>query len=1109
MLLPTALALTTCLLAPAAWEAPPAPFQTRARPAEGETVAANPPCFVYPAKLPAAASYVVEYSRDAGFPAAETRQLTSRYLLAVPRESLAAGRWWWRARPGGPSDGGGAWSAVRGFTVPAEAPVVPFPDVAALVRQMGRAHPRVAVTAADLAATRRRAAERFGESWRQQLEARALAAEARSLLPEPEFLPATQDTNRIAIYQRIFQTTRPFFGEMRQLAEDYLLTGQERSGQQAKRRLLHILSWNPRGSTALNHNDEPATEIVRYSATVLDWIQPLLTAEEKQRCQDCLLVRLDEMRARWRQRPFEMYPYESHNMGYYLPDGLEACLALAGEAPVDEMLEYTLLQLWSPFYPPYGDADGGWCEGPSYWAWSTAVFAHAYRLVELATGVPVHQRTNVRHMPYYKLYGNPPYAKVSPFGDGHEGAAVGGHTMRQLAALFGNPYANWYADQQQVQLGGLAALLYDTSALASRAPDDLPQGRAFRDVGLAAMHSVLSDPTSNVQVLLRSSPFGSISHAYADQNAFTLDAYGEPLLIASGYYQLYGHPHHRDWTWQTKAANAVLVNGQGQTIRDWTASGRIGTFQTTAAGDYAVGDATPAYGGRLTKAVREIVFLRPLHTGGEPITIVRDTLAAPQPATYQFLLHALERMAIDEPHRQVDVQRGAARCRVDFLASSGLRFEQTDQFPVAPFRAAPNQWHLTAATTTPAAATESLLVIQPYRAGAEGGLLTATVTAPLGGPTVRLTDGRRTIEVSFGEREDQVAAVASRSWRTGHLHSAVMFAGRRLSSRGCTLTADHPAAVAATLQGGRPCLSSDAPRGTRLTAEQVAWEQPAGPLVQTPPVSDEPAPVALQVEGQAAAPFSLARRPWVQRRTLTAAPAGGPQLYGIEARVDNTGDGPLALSLAGSSWRQVVPGGQRGVALTVPVAAYGAGRPVTLVADESLSGRLVLSAATARRAYGVNLLPNASFEEGAAGWRAGTIDRGAECTITAVRGGRTGASCLEVTCTKATGGDFGAYLTWPGVPATDVDRRFRLACWVRADAASEAAVQVCSANWQFWQNTPRRGNRADWTESAVEFVLPKGVDLTHLRLHMTAKQVDAKLTVDEVSLVELPLSAQR
>ena len=47
---------------------------------------------------------------------------------------------------------------------------------------------------------------------------------------------------------------------MTRLAQDYLLTGNELSGREAKRRLLSIVAWDPKGSTSLHHNDEVGTD---------------------------------------------------------------------------------------------------------------------------------------------------------------------------------------------------------------------------------------------------------------------------------------------------------------------------------------------------------------------------------------------------------------------------------------------------------------------------------------------------------------------------------------------------------------------------------------------------------------------------------------------------------------------------------------------------------------------------------------------------------------------------------------------------------------------------------------------------------------------------------
>ncbi len=893
-----ALALAASALLAAEFEAPPAPYQTVARPAEGEILRVNPPCFVYPA-AGEHAQFVVEVAPGGRFDVADLVRIESPYQLATLDHALAPGRYAWRWRPAMAAE----WSAVRAFEIAADAVAVPFPDVAALLRRLGTAHPRVDVTADTLASVRARIAAKYGPRYAADVNRNAARLREQELLPEPAPLPPSSDPRRTALYQQSFQTYRPFFGDLAGLAEGYLLTGDALAGEQAKRRLLAICGWDPQGSSSLAHNDEVATEVVRHGPVVYDWIHPLLTPDERRLVLDVLLRRMTDMRDRWRRRPFELNPYESHNMGYYLPDLTGACLALAGEAPVEEMLRYVLLQLWSPFYPPYGGDDGGWCEGPSYWGWSTSVFARLYQRVAAATGVPVHRRSNLRNMWRYALYGSPPYFKMAPFGDGQENPAGSGQPMARLAALYDNPYAAWHARLKGFGATGLEGLLTDLDSLTPRPPDDLPQSHAFFDVGLAALHTVVSDGSSDVAVLLRSSPFGSISHAYADQNTFTLDAYGEPLVIASGYYQLYGHPHHANWTRQTKASNSVLVNGQGQPARDWDARGKLVAFGTAVGCDWVVSDATAAYRGTLTRFVRQMLFLKTAHTGGAPVLLIRDDLAAPEPATFQFLLHTLNRMTLDEAAQRVTIAQGAARCQVDYLAPNPLSIWQDDQFSDPSYKPAPNQWHGTASTTTPARETGSLIVLQPHRAGEAP--MTARLEAAEGGQAVVLTQGARELTVLFRS--------AAGPARHGALQTdAAAVSVTRLTGR---LSSTAVAGSGRATWDGRPLLQSTRPAASRSAyGPDGAWLVSADgsePRLDGAATSG-PAAGRLVIEGGPPQPLQFEELLQIQRCTARATvdvPSGS---YRIRATVANVGHGPLPVTIAtgAAQQRSLIAAGQ-------------------------------------------------------------------------------------------------------------------------------------------------------------------------------------------------------
>src|SRR5439155_5832233 len=112
-----------------------------------------------------------------------------------------------------------------------------------------------------------------------------------------------------------------------------------------------------------------------------------------------------------------------------------------------------------------------------------------------------------------------------------------------------------------------------------KAPANLPASRVFRGTGLAILNTNLLDSAANVQVRFKSSPFGRQSHGHDPHNSFTLNAYGEPLLVNNVYRDLYGSPFHAQWCWETKAQNALLVNGQGQKVHSAAPAGRIVQFK--------------------------------------------------------------------------------------------------------------------------------------------------------------------------------------------------------------------------------------------------------------------------------------------------------------------------------------------------------------------------------------------------------------------------------------------------------------------------------------------------------------------------------------------------
>ena len=257
-------------------------------------------------------------------------------------------------------------------------------------------------------------------------------------------------------------------------------------------------------------------------------------------------------------------------------------------------------------------------------------------------------------------------------------------------------------------------------------------------IGIASLHTTLTDSLDDVHFALKSSPLGTQSHGHNAQNGFLLNAYGEALLVACTYRDLHGSKFHYDWVHSTRAQNAVLVNGEGQVPHSVNSTGKIIREEFTPGYDYVAGDATPAYGKKLERAVRHAVFVK----GAFPFIVLYDELIAPQPAKFQFMLHALSAFAIDEKSARLTVEQSKAGLEIAYLSPVPLAFAQTDGFKPAPTKEFPNQWHAETGTTELRRELGMVTVLVPRRAGL-GPIFEAHRTDDATGVMIEVTIGEQ------------------------------------------------------------------------------------------------------------------------------------------------------------------------------------------------------------------------------------------------------------------------------------------------------------------------------------------------------------------------------
>jgi len=695
------------------------------RPEEGAACDVNPPGFCWRPQ-DKIVSWEIECGRGEGFDDIDYRAEGIGYPVHCPARTFEPGAYTWRYRG---VDGSGrktSWSRARRFSIAAGAAALPMPPREELLARIPKAHPRLFLRPEDL--------PRLGELARGDLKDRfdGLVAQCDRLLKSP---PPTEEPPKYPSgivrgsdeWREIWWGNRTYTIRALEgaatLAFTRLLGGKEEYGRLARRILLDCAEWDPKGATGYRYNDEAGMPYAYHFSRTYTLVYDLLSEEERERCRRVMKVRGDEMyrhlcpRHLWR-------PYSSHSNRAWHFLG-EVGIAFLDEVEGADDWVWFAMNVFFNVYPVWCDDDGGWHEGISYWNSYVSRFTWWADVMRSAMGIDAYRKPYFSQAGYYPMYLMPPGKVGGGLGDlvARRRASQNVPLVSILAAQAGNGHWQWYVEQMGGPREGSGYVGFLRGALPEvepREPDDLPSSRLFRGIGQAYLNTTIRNADESVQVVFKSSPFGTQSHGYEANNTFLLWAYGQRLLIRTGYRDSYGSDHHRNWMWSTRSVNNITVDGQGQGRRTAAARGRITAFETTPAIDVVIGEAADAYttektdenpdGRILDRYRRAILFVKP------ELVIVFDRLVARQPSTFEYWLHALNEIRVPDQHA-IEVRAGDARCRIDLLAPEGLTFAQTDQYDPNPRpRIKLREWHLTATTPAKARQVEFVAALRPQRA---------------------------------------------------------------------------------------------------------------------------------------------------------------------------------------------------------------------------------------------------------------------------------------------------------------------------------------------------------------------------------------------------------
>ncbi len=659
-------------------------------PASGEEPKFNSPSFQWPTRKKATYSIRISSSRNFKINLIEKQGLP--YAIFNPHKKLDPGTWYWQYRVN--TD---PWNEPDSLVIKTSTRVFDTPPIRAILAKIPATHPRVLIGKAEVDELRKRTGN--------YKESALLLNEAEDYLnqtvpTETSALPNFKGKDDFE-NEKIASIASKWAGwkirnVLNTLSQAYLLTGDKKYFKTAKVWMMEVSKWDPNGPSHTNNFGDAA--IMESLALGVDSFWDLLTEAERKQIVQHTAIRASQFYHLWigqvesRSSSMHVWQHILHNL-------LRTSLALKGEIQeADQWLEY-IYELWIAQSPKMAEEDGAWFNGTSYFGMNMLSLVDVSSIFKELSGIDFMGSPWFKNNPRWLIYAFPPKSVSDGFcNDGERypfpPINYAGY-CDAMARLFGDPYAGWYAQATTKSLHSDIAEDQEfrwfriRKGLNMKLPQplnesSLPQAAVFPDIGVAYMHTTVQNATTDLMLSVRSSPFGPMAHAHADQNCFNIAYGGKRLFYNTGYRPAMGDPHFLGWYKQTQGHNGILIDGKGQPFSD-ESFGWIPRFLDGKQLSYAVGDASRAYAGieegtmtdhGMKHFRRHFLLLRP------STIVIYDELEANHDAEWSWLLHNDSGLQINPENNTILAKNEVTYARLSLFASAPVDFRITDQFSV-------------------------------------------------------------------------------------------------------------------------------------------------------------------------------------------------------------------------------------------------------------------------------------------------------------------------------------------------------------------------------------------------------------------------------------------
>lgn len=686
---------------------------------DGGVSSENPPRFSWMPANDDNKWYTLEICSDENFSEANTIFYDDLpYNFFAPDKCLENGDYFWRY--GLKTESAILYSQVRKFTINDSSVKTPVPAYKTRFDDVNLSHPRLWMNSEKI--------EEFKKNLKQNssycnfdrfFDKCVLPRLNKKVVAEPARYP--NDKRVVHLWRQNYMDCQEAYNYVKFLTVAGVILEDKSIIEKAKEALLSVSSWDVTGSTGRDYNDECAFRVEEALCWGYDWLYNYLSEDERIRVRKVLFTRTEQVaKHAMVSSKIHFSLFDSHAIRSLSSAMVPACVAMLKEEPeAEEWLNYTVDYL-SVLYTPWGGTDGGWAEGGLYWTTGMAYLISALDILKNYTGIDIFKRPFFQKTGSYPLYCFPHDTYRASFCDqsnlGEKPILKTGFNAREFAGITGNGEYQWYFEQiakresyddtRFFNIGWwdfyFDEMVYLSNYKSVKAvpPKAGRNVKWFKDIGWVAVHKDMQNENEHISFITKSSPYGSVSHSHGDQNSMLLFAYGEPLLIESGYYVGFNTSMHRDWRKKTLSQNTLLINGQCQYFgMDKTvqlvSTGKVLDVKETANCVHISEDATNAYKVNVNDLVS---YVRDIYFVDDEYFIVVDSVELADKGDVDFQLHSIFEPTFVDDRYQIAGEKAKLTCEIIYVSSGMDKYDINNRFDgVNPdeIKDLPHHWNFT------------------------------------------------------------------------------------------------------------------------------------------------------------------------------------------------------------------------------------------------------------------------------------------------------------------------------------------------------------------------------------------------------------------------------